>query len=348
MILLVSCTEEKKKEEVFLRPVKSQEVGYLGNNKIRTFSGFAETDKVIDLSFRNTGIISQFDIKLGQKVSKGQLLAKLDNVQARLSYEQSVAQLNTAESQLNTAKLSLDRVRSLYEKESASLSNFESAKNAFKTAQQNYESAKRGVAIQQDQISFGHLYAPEDGIISAVSSEINENVSPGQPIATLDAGRDMEISLGIPESTINEVKQGDTADVSFTALPGKLFKATITEVAPSISAQTATYPIRITLLDSTKDVKSGMAANVTFNFGNTISSEKVVIVPTSAVGEDHNGRFVLLIVEEGDNAVIKKQTVTTGNLTTEGFEITSGVSAGQRIATAGLQTLLDGQRVKIQ
>ena len=114
--LFSSCSEEKKPEEKFLRPVKYQEIGYINGQKIRTFSGTAKTDKVINLSFRNTGIITQFNIKLGQKVNKGQLLAKLDNVQSRLAYEQSVTQLNSAESQMNTAKLSLNRVRSLYEK----------------------------------------------------------------------------------------------------------------------------------------------------------------------------------------------------------------------------------------
>ena len=75
--ILFSCTEEKKQEEKFIRPVKYEEVGYLGGKKIRTFSGTAKTDKVINLSFRNTGIITQFDIQLGQKVRKGQLLASL-------------------------------------------------------------------------------------------------------------------------------------------------------------------------------------------------------------------------------------------------------------------------------
>ncbi len=122
--LFFSCAEEKKPEEKFLRPVKYQEVGYMGGKKIRTFSGTAQTDKVINLSFRNTGIITQFDIKLGQKVRKGQILARLDNVQSRLAHEQAITQLNSAESQMNTAKLSLNRVRSLYEKGSSSPKRF--------------------------------------------------------------------------------------------------------------------------------------------------------------------------------------------------------------------------------
>ena len=121
-IFQLSCGEKEKKEEKFVRPVKSYTVGFIGGDKARTFSGTARTEKIINLSFRSNGIITEFDMKLGQKVKKGQLLAKLDNVQSRLAYEQSLTQLNSAASQMNTAKLSLNRVRSLYEKGSAALS----------------------------------------------------------------------------------------------------------------------------------------------------------------------------------------------------------------------------------
>ena len=177
--LVFSCSEEKKETKKFVRPVKYQEVGYLGGGKIRTFSGTAQTDKIIGLSFRSSGIITTFNIKLGQKVKKGQLLSKLDNVQARLNYESAVSSKNSAESQMNTAKLNLNRVRSLFEKGSASLSDFEAAKNSHKTAQESYESSKRSVAIQQEKIRYGYLYVPEDGVIAAVNAEKDENVNEG-------------------------------------------------------------------------------------------------------------------------------------------------------------------------
>ena len=166
-------------------------------------------------------VITKLDIKLGQKVKKGKLLAKLDNKQARLSYENAKSSMNSAKSQMNTAKLNLDRVRSLYEKGSSALSNFESAKNSFATAQQNYQSAERNVKIQKEQINFGYLYAPEDGVIATVTSEIDENVSPGQTVAILNSGTNMQISLGLPESIINRVKQGMSVNVHFTSFKDK-------------------------------------------------------------------------------------------------------------------------------
>lgn len=346
--VLFSCSEEKPPEEKFLRPLKYQEVGYSGNQKFRSFSGTAQTDKVINLSFRNTGIITQFNIKLGQKVRKGQLLAKLDNVQSRLAYEQTVTQLNSAESQMNTAKLNLNRVRSLFEKGSASLSDFESAKNAFRTAQESHESAKRGVEIQKEQVRYGYLYAPENGVISSVMAEVDENVSPGQTVATLNSGRNMEMAIGIPESVINGVQLDMEVDVEFSSLSDKRYRGKVTEVAPAVDANTSTYPVLVTIYKPGEEIKSGMAGNVTFDFGDKQTDEKAIVVPAYAVGEDSNGRFVFTVSEEGGSVRVKKQHITLGNLSSEGFEVKSGLKVGQKIATAGLQTLLDGQEVRLK
>lgn len=347
-LCVVSCGSEQKKEKNYVRPVLHEKVAFYGAKSVRTFSGTSRTDKIINLSFRSNGIITLFDLKLGQRVKKGQLLSKLDNVQSRLAYEQALAQLHSAESQMNTAKLSLNRVMSLYEKGSASLSDLEAAKNSFKTASQGYEATKRGVEIQKEQVRFGYLYAPEDGVISAVNVEIDENARPGQPIATLNAGTAMEIFIGIPESAINVVEQGMETDISFTSLPEGNFKGTVTEIAPSIDQNTSTYPIRVTIKDPSAEIKSGMAANVSFNFKNEEVDKKHLVVPSYAVGEDSDGRFVYLIEEKGGKFFIKKQHVEIGALSGKGFEVRSGLSEGQKIATAGLQTLLEGQEVRLQ
>ncbi|MEM1119249.1 MAG: efflux RND transporter periplasmic adaptor subunit [Bacteroidota bacterium] len=346
--VVVACQEAPKVEENFVRPVKYETVGYANVQKMSTFSGTAQTDKVVNLSFRNTGIITQFNVNLGQRVRRGQLLGKLDNVQARLAYEQSITQLNSAESQMNTAKLSLNRVRTLFEKGSAALSDFESAKNAYKTAEEGFQSAKRGVAIQKEQIQFGYLYAPASGVISKVLAEKDENVNPGQTVAVLNAGDNMEIVVGIPESVINGVQQDMTAAVDFSALPNKKFTAQVTEIAPAVDANTATYPVKLAVKGTKNGIKSGMAANVTFNFSEPTSNDSTLIVPLPAVGEDSNGRFVFLIEEKGENATVKKHPIKIGQINQQGFEVTSGLSAGQKIATAGLQTLLDGQTVKLR
>ena len=347
-VFFMSCGEKKEEEKPPIRPVSYQEVGFLGGESTRTFTGTANTEKVINLSFRNTGIITEFNLKIGQTVKKGQLLAKLDNVQSRLNYENSLSSLNSAKSQMNTEKLNLDRVRSLYEKGSTSLSDYESAKNQYRTAVDSYESAKRSVAIQQEQVRYGFIYAPENGVIAAVNAEIEENVTAGQNIAILNAGIDMKIELGIPENLINKVEKDMTVAINMSSLEDAVFSGTIREVSPSIDPNTSTYPVSVKIINPSKEIKSGMAANVTFEFGNTQSKAKTLVIPAKSVGEDATGNFVFLIEESESKSIVKKQAITVGNLTSEGFAVKKGLLAGQKIAVAGLQTLLDGQEVKMQ
>ena len=345
--LFSSCGEKEKKEEIAVCPVKYEEVTYSNANQTRTFNGSAQTEKTINLSFRNTGIVTQLNMRLGQRVQKGQLLAQLDNIQSRLAYEQALTQVNSSESQMNTMKLNLNRVRSLYEKGSASLSDFENAKNGFKSAQQAYKASKRGLDIQAEQIKFGYIYAPASGIIASVDTEVDENVNPGQVIGTLNAGKTMEITLGLPESIINKVHEDMPVKIHFSALKDQNFEGKVIEIAPSLNPNTATYPVKVDILNPTEKIKSGMDAEVTFQFGKqTVENEKL-IVPTNVVGEDSNGNFVFLLIGESDTVTVKKQKVTIGELTTEGFEIKEGIKSGDKIATAGLQTLLDGQKVKL-
>ena len=92
-----------------------------------------------------------------------------------------------------------------------------------------------------------------------------------------------------------------------------------------------------------------MAARVTFDFSDDdLESSKKLVVPIKAVGEDAKGNFVFLIdSQDNKTGVVKKQTIEIGQITANGFEVTNGLEQGQRIATAGLQTLLDGQKVKL-
>lgn len=347
-VLLISCGRSQEEEKIILRPVSYTEVGVSGKNFSRTFSGTATTDKVVNLSFRNSGIITEFNLSLGKTVKKGELLGRLDNVQARLNYENSLSSLNSAKSQLNTSKLSLDRVRALFEKGSTSLSDYEAAKNNYRSAKANYESAERGVDIQKEQVNYGYLYAPGDGVIAQVNAEIDENVTPGQIIAVLNQGRDMQISLGLPENVINRVKEGIEVNIQMSSIQGESFRGIVDEVSPSIDPLSSTYPVSVKVIDTSDQIKSGMAANVTFQFEEASKTEEALVIPAKAVGEDDQGNFVFLVESIGDSTVVKKQPIKVGELTSEGFEILNGLNPGQRVAIAGLQTLLDGQQVKLQ
>ncbi|WP_231372764.1 efflux RND transporter periplasmic adaptor subunit [Aureivirga sp. CE67] len=341
-----SCgNDEKVQTEQRVRPVKFTEIGFIGGERTRTFDGVARNNKEVNLSFRISGIITYYNLKSGQKVKKGELLAKLDNAETTLAYEQAVASLNSSKSALNTAKSTLDRTRTLYEKGTTSLSEYENAKNGYASAKANYQSALRSVDIQKKQISYASIYAPFDGTIISEEAEKDETVSAGKLIAVLNAGGDMEVRLGIPENVINKMQMNMEVSISFPSLEGLVFNGVVSQITPAIDQNTSTYPIKVKILDPVKDIKSGMVAKVTFDF-ETNTDRNVLVVPINAVGKDGQGNFVFLIKSDDDKTgIAEKKYIQIGELTAEGFEIKSGLKLGDKIATAGLQTLLNGQKV---
>ncbi|WP_196894598.1 efflux RND transporter periplasmic adaptor subunit [Aureivirga marina] len=343
---LVSCgSKENTKEEIRVRPVKYTEVGFIGGERTRTFDGVARNNKEVNLSFRIPGIITYYNLKSGQKVKEGELLAKLDNAETTLSYEQSLASLNSAQSQLNTMQSTLDRTRTLYEKGTNSLSDYENAKNSYASAKANYQSALRSVDIQKKQISYASIYAPFDGTIISEDAEKDETVSTGQLIAVLNAGGDMEVRLGIPENVINKIQMNMEVTITFPSLEGLVFKGVVSQITPAIDQNTSTYPIKVKILDPINDIRSGMVAKVSFDF-ETNTDRNVLVVPINAVGKDGEGNFVFLIKSTDEKTgIAEKKYIQIGELTAEGFEVENGLQFGDKIATAGLQSLLNGQKV---
>jgi len=346
-LILFSCSKEEEKVEVVLRPVQYQVVGTFDAQKIRTFSGVAKPGDEKDLSFRSNGIMTILNIKVGQYVKRGELIAQLDNVQANLAFEQSISSLNSAESAMFTSKTNLERTKLLYERGSESLSSYEEAKNDYQNTLSQYNSEARNKDIQESQINYGFIYAPSDGIIASRDAELNENVNTGQVIGVLNAGEQINIEVGIPENVINGIHLKMETEISFSAIADN-FIGEVIEIAPSLDPSTATYLVKIEILDANSAIRPGMAANITVNLSAQATEDNAIVIPVKAVGEDGNGNFVFLVeVIDDKTAVIKKQKVEIGELTGNGFKILSGISEGQKIATAGLQTLLHGQKVRL-
>jgi RND family efflux transporter MFP subunit len=136
--------------------------------------------------------------------------------------------------------------------------------------------------------------------------------------------------------------------VEISAIPGTNFTGRVTEVAPSADATTSTYPVRVVVENESDAIRSGMAARVVFELGDEGVSSDALVVPASAVGEDGDGRFVFVVEgSPGEVGSVEKRHISIGRMTREGFEVLEGLSVGERVATAGLQNLLDGQAVRL-
>jgi multidrug efflux system membrane fusion protein len=385
--LLSSCTEKKEEVKELIRPVRYAEVSQSGGEKTYTFSGVAQSSEETNLSFRVAGNVRTLNVKLGDRVKKGQLIATIDPSDYSIQVDQAVAsekgteanvkssaaqvssseaQVKNAEMQVITARSSFQRIENLYENNSIPLNEYEQAKANFESAETQYEAAKFSLSASKagydaaktqvtsaskqtqsakNQVSYTRLVAPFSGVITTVNVEANELVAAGTPIAILSSERKPEITVGVPEVFINKIKKGQKVAIDFSVLE-KPFDGTVEEMAYA-AGNSPTYPIIIRIGNPTKDIHPGMAANVTFQFGNAKAKSNALVVPVKSVGENDKGNFVFLIDESDGKTVVKKQVITVGKLTSEGFEIKEGLSVGQKIAVAGLQTLLEGQEVKL-
>lgn len=343
---LISCGDEKQVDEK-IRPVRYAEVTLGGGGSTRVFSGTAKTGIESKLSFKVGGTVKTVNVKVGDYVSKNRVLVELDETDYKVKLMEAEARLRQAESQALNSRNNYERVKSLYETNSISKSDLDGARAQYESAVANVEGMKSALEFAKLQLEYTRLLAPVSGSIAVCNIEINENVQPGQVIVILVVGENMEIELGIPENVINRIQKGMSVKVEFPSLNDS-FNGVVSEVSPSIDLNSSTYPVSIKILDPTVDVKSGMAANVSFSFKGS-SSNEMIVVPVAAVGEDSEGRFVFLVEpDSADIGVVKKHHIQIGELTSEGFEVLSGLSVNQKVATAGLQSLIDGQKVRIK
>ncbi len=350
IVVLLLCSNCGSKEQPIaeaIKPVKFQKIARAGGSFGRNFSGTAKAGVETQLSFRVSGIVNSVNVKVGQRVRKGNLIAALDPSDYELSYEEADASVKNADAQEKQTKSNYERVAVLYENQNTSLADYEAAKAQFESAKANEKAVKQRRKQARAQLGYTRLYAPVDGIINAVFVEENENVGIGNTVVTLSSGDNLEVLVGIPESFIVDVNQGQAVQIRFSSLGDQVFKGSVSEVSFALSEETAIYPVTIKLEDENGQVRPGMAADVTFNF-NSQNNDVTLMVAPSAVGEDQNGHFVFVLEPlQQEIYTIKKTNVTIGDLTTDGFEIKSGLDEDDLVATAGLQSLLDGMKVKL-
>jgi len=349
MISCFSCSEKEQEEEVVIRPVRYQQVFLTGSDRIRSFSGFAQAGQESRLSFKVAGTVKNVPVNVGDNVRAGNLIAELDSENYLLRVQQAQDALRQAEAQERNASANYERVRGLYENNTASLSELDGARSASDAAKAAVSAAGRNLELAKLSLGYTKLTAPVNGAIAALNIEVNENIGPGQVIVTLTSGSKIEVTVGIPEMLISQIRAGSSVRVNFDALPGKTFSARVTEVAVSTARQASTYPVTVRLSQEDPAIRPGMAAEVEFRFEAHGGRERF-LVPSHSVGEDRKGRFVYLvepISEETGYGTIHRKAVTIGDLTEDGLEVLEGISDGDLVVTAGVSRITEGQKVKM-
>ncbi len=345
--LVVSCSGDKPAPEPVLRSVRAVQVFASGGERTRTFAGVARAGVESRLSFRVAGTVQRLLVEVGQQVKEGELIAELDPEDYNLQVQDARASLSQARAQLRNAQSAYDRARDLYENRNASKQDLDAARAQFESASAMVQSGEKRLELAQNQLGYTKLRAPRSGAIASCDVEVNENVSAGKPVCLLTSDGNIEVEVAIPEILISQIREGGKVSAQFDALPNTAIPGTVTEVGVAATDMATTYPVTVRLDNSADAVRSGMAAEVTFQFAAT-SNRETYLVPSVAVAEDRNGRFVFIVAAADTPGVgeVSRRPVTIGELTGDGLEVSEGLSDGDFVITAGVSKLTDGQRVR--
>ena len=344
---LASCGDEEPASEPELRPVRYQKVSVGNVETSRTLVGVARAGTEADLSFRVPGTVEEVQVALGEKVGKGEILARLDTVDYELQVQEAAAGLAQAEASLRKAEADYDRTRSLYENNNASRSELDASRAAAESARSQVDAASKRLDLSRQQLAYTVLRAPAEGAIALKDLEVNENVEAGTTVFMLTSGSFAEVEFAVPEMMIADLEEGMPVVVRFDAFPDREFEAEISEVGVAVTGSSATFEAVARLKEETPNVRSGMAAEVVSRFHGA-SRQAGLVVPWVAVGEDRDGRFVFVVQPESEGTgIVNRRAVTLGEVGKE-IEILEGLEAGELLVTAGTRRLVDGMRVKLE
>lgn len=346
-VFFAGCQEPPQAETV-LRPVRFVVVSTSEEARLRTFAGVARAGFESHLSFRVAGTVEQVPVVVGQRVRKGQALARLDPTDYELRVQEALAGLAQAEASARNAEADYERVRGLYENNNASRRELDGARANSESGDAVVEASAKRLEQSRRQLDYCTLRAPIDGTVASSEAEINENVGAGEKLFLLTAGAETEVEVALPEAVISQVTLGQPVEVIFDALPGRNFEGVVTEAGATSVGTATTFPVTARLVESDASIRSGMAVEVGFRFS-TLGGGGRILVPAVAVGEDRKGRFVFVLEAQGDGqGVVGRTDVSVGELTGDGLEILSGLEDGQLVVTAGVRRLTDGERVLIE
>lgn len=295
----------------------------LAESVIATGNTLAATDIVY--SAENAGKVEHLAVDLGDKVSKGQILARID-------YQMQKAQKEQAQAAFDLAQKTFDRLSALRNEELISQQQIDEAKNAV-------TQAKAQLTIAEVNFNHSVVRAVEKGTVVKKFMEKGEYVGPGSPIFQIVDYSKIKVEAQVPETQVAKIQKGMRAIVKIDALDEE-FEGVVDVVVPSSDAVAKTFGIRVTVDNPDGKIFVGMAARI-----KAISDlhENVVVVPQEVVVEQMENRFVFVV----NNDIARKINVKLGPSEGHRVIIEEGLKPKDNLVVLGQRDLVDNQAVRI-
>ena len=337
--VLAACSKAPEKVED-IRPVRAIVLSASNVGIHAEFPGEVRARVESRLAFRVPGKITARRVDPGTLVKRGQVLMQLDAGDLRLSQAQARAALSAAETTRDLARAELKRYQELRAKNFVSQAVLDQKSSTFRAAQANVDAARAAYAGQANQADYATLVSDIDGVVTAVDADVGTVVAPGTPVVRVAKTSEKEVVIALPEDKVEAMRKIDNVTVRLWANPGVVIPGKIREVSPVAEAATRTYAVKVSIPDSAADVKLGMTALVQFA---STTAQPLIRVPLSALFHDKNVTSVWIV----ENGLAKLMPVHVGGTAGNDVVLAGGVKTGQTVVTAGVNSLKQGQKVKI-
>lgn len=323
--------KHKEVKQANIKTIKTEAAAVYSEVKISSFPGKAKAASEINLSFRISGPITKINVTEGQFVRKGQVLAEMDS-------RDYAIQLSATEAEYTRIKAEADRIIQLHGKQSVSDNDYDKAITGLQQITAKYDAAKNTLADTK-------LTAPFDGYIQKRYYDRAEVISEGVSVFSMISDDLPEIEINIPASEFIKRDRFASYECVFDVFPKSVFSLELISINEKANAnQLYTMRFRLNKNRALRKPSPGMSAMVTIKY--KPEERQNISVPTTAICETENGTMVWVYDEI--TRTVKGRKVTVVQILNDGKVIISQeISAGEKIVTAGVHFLSEGEKVKL-
>lgn len=336
LVLSSGCAEQAEEEEVdVVRPVKTLVIAAPEAGGERKFPARIDAVRKAELSFRVSGKVEELNVKEGDPVTEGQVLAKLDTTDFEIA-------LADRQATYDNARKDYERAKELVEKGFLSRTDFDKKESEFRSAEAALRQAKQDLAYTE-------LKAPFDGLLAKRHIERFEQVQVKQQAFSLRGTEELEFVFDVPEGIMKplEVEEVEIpVYATFDVKPGERFPLAFREAATRADPKTQTFEVRYTMR-TPRDftLLPGMTATVTADLRGVFDDEQLFFLPVTAIAADSKLAPFVWVVDEASGEVAM-QPVELGRMVGNEIAVTAELEPGQHVVTAGTGYLAEGMAVR--
>lgn len=296
------------------------------------------------------GMVTAIHFRSGEKVTKGQMLAQVNDAQQRAQLAQLQAQVGQLQAQLDLAQINLRRDEAQIKVQAVSQAVVDSDRSTVASLQAQLKALGEQINAQKAVIAQAKITAPFSGVLGIRRINLGQYLAPGTEAVTLQALDQMDIDFTVPQSQIDLVHVGMTAQVTTNAVPGKTFEARVIAIEPQVNTATRNLTVRARIPNPKGELLPGVFATVRLTDG---APRNYITLPNAAVAYNPYGATVFLVKDEGKGPdgkprlVAEQRFITTGLTRGDQVAIVSGLKVGETVVTAGQLKLRNGTPVLI-